>query len=128
MFVEQWELTSLSCTVIRAIIIASAFYTYNVNAKRQPDDPEKKDYAPYSPWLAPFTLPILLIIDIPILILSSLVFGIFLVVFPITLLLFRKPFLFKWIQKQALRLGNWTLKINTKLLQLSGFYTPVKQF
>ena len=128
MLFDQWELSCGCCTTIQTIIIASAFYTYNINAKRSPNDPEKRYYAPYAPWLAPFTLPILILFNVPIIILSSLAFGVFLIVFPLTLLLFRKPFLFKWIRKQALRIGTWTLKVNTKLLELTGFYTPVKQF
>jgi len=123
----QWRAWILSCVLIQAFIIFSSFYAYRVNAKRAPDDPEKKDYYPASPWLAPVILPLLFVINIPVFILSSLAFGFFLLLFPITLLVFRKPFLIKWLLKQALKVGNLILKINSKLLKAAGFYsTPIK--
>jgi hypothetical protein len=110
-----------------AFIIFSAFYSYRVNSRRKPDDPEKKDYSPYGPWLAPIILPPLFLVNTFFLILSSLAFGFFLVLFPFTLLLFRKPFLIKWILKQALKIGNWVLVINTELLKAAGFHpTPIR--
>ena len=122
------KLTSLlpcclgSCIITQAIIFFSSLYTYQVNARRAPDDPKKRDYSPYAPWIAPISLPILLIFNAIVFILSSLAFGIFLVIFPFTLLLLREPFIFKWIRKQALRIGHFALKINTELLRLAGFH------
>jgi hypothetical protein len=110
-----------------AFISFSAFYSYRVNSRRKPDDPEKRDFSPYSPLVAPFILPLLMLINIPIFILSSLAFGFLLVLFPFTLLLFRKPFLIKWIRKQAIKIGNWVLVINTELLKAAGFHpTPIR--
>jgi len=123
----QWKLWTFGCVLIQAIIIFSAFYAYRTNAKRAPDDPEKRDFSPYSPWLAPLIFPILVLINIPIFILSSLFFGLFLLLFPFALLLFRKPFLIKWILKQAQRIGNKVLKIDIELLKAAGFYpTSIK--
>jgi hypothetical protein len=111
-----------SCTLIFVCIILSAFYAYSVNARRAADDPEKKEFSPYSLWLTPIIIPLLIFADIFSLILSSLAFGFFLVLFPFALLLFRKPFLIKWILKQAQRVGNKLLKINTELLRAAGIY------
>jgi len=111
-----------SYIIFQVILFFSAFYTYQVNARRSPDDPMKKDYSPFAPWLTPISLPLLLIFNAIVFVLSSLAFGIFLVIFPFTLLLFREPFLIKWIKKQALKIGHFALKINTELLRLAGFH------
>jgi hypothetical protein len=111
-----------SYIIFEVILFFSAFYTFQVNARRSSDDPMKKDYSPYAPWLTPISLPLLLIFNAIVFVLSSLAFGIFLVIFPFTLLLFREPFLIKWIKKQALKIGHFALKINTELLRLAGFH------
>ena len=118
----QWKLCTGSCALMFAFISFSAFYSYQVNIRRKPDDPEKKDFSPFGPWLAPIILPPLFLADAFFLILSSLAFGFLLVLFPFTLLIFRKPFLIKWIRKQALKIGNWVLKINTAILRTAGFH------
>lgn len=108
------------CAALPLMIILCTFYAYRVNEKKAPGDPEKRDFSPNAIWLAPFTLPVLIAFNVISLILSSLMFGIFLILFPFALLLFRKPFLIQWISKQALKVGNLLLKINTKLLRPFG--------
>ena len=125
---NQWKFWTISCAVIQVFIIFSAIYAYQTNAKRTSDDPEKKGYPPYAPWLAPFILPLLALINIPFYILFSLTFGLFLILFPFSLLLFRKPFLIKWILKQTLKTGDRILKINTRLLQVVGLSTKPTKF
>jgi len=105
-----------------AIIIVASLYAYQVNARKAPDDPSKKDYSPYAPWLTPISLPLLIIFNIIFFVLSSLVFGVFLVLFPFALILFRGPFIFIWMSKQALKIGNLVLKVNTELLRATGFH------
>ncbi|MFZ5820688.1 MAG: hypothetical protein ACOYYJ_12385 [Chloroflexota bacterium] len=119
-----WKYCLGSVSFILVFMFASAFYTYHVNAKRDSGDPEKRDYSPHSRWLAPIVVPMLFVINIPFFILGSLVFGIFLVVFPFTLLLFRKPFFIKWIQQLALKVGTALLEIDTELLVMAGLYRP----
>ena len=127
MIFTQWKLCGGGCTIIFAIIFLSAFYSYQVNSRREPNDPEKKDFLPHSLWLAPIILPLLLLTNAVFLIFSSLAFGLLLVLFPFMLLTFRKPFLIKWIHKQALKIGNGILTINTELLKAAGFHpTPIK--
>lgn len=103
-------------------IIGSSFYAYLVNARKALDDPSKRDYSPYAILIAPISLPLIIVFNVLLLILISLAFGLFLVIFPFTLLFFRKPFLFKWISKQALKIGNFALKVNTAILRTMGFY------
>ena len=128
MILIHWKLWASGCGIVLAFIIFSAFYAYRINARRAPDDPKKKDYFPLAPWLAPFILPPLLMINILFAILSSLAFGFFLVIFPLTLLLFRKPFLIKWILKQAQKVGNLILEIDTELLKTVGFHPTTIKF
>jgi hypothetical protein len=104
------------------VIILSAFYAYNVNARRASDDPEKRDYSHYAIWVIPVVLPILVLFNVLTLILSTISFGLILLLFPFALLLFRKPFLIKWILTLAQRIGNKVLKVNTALLRMAGFY------
>ena len=111
-----------SCAFIPVILTLSAVYAYQVNTSKAFDDPKKREFSPYAPWLAPITLPLLFLINGIFFVLASLVFGVFLVIFPFTLLVFRLGFLINWIRKQALRIGNWVLKINTWLLKVAGFH------
>ena len=121
MILIQWMILICSCTVMPIVIFLSCLYAYRVNARRAFDDPRRKNYSPYAPFIAPFTLPLLAVINVFLFVLSSLAFGVFLVIFPITLLLFRKPLLIKWLLKQALKIGNWLLSVNSWLLRATGF-------
>ncbi len=118
---RTWVISVSCCISTFVFITFSSFYAYYVNTKRAPDDPQKKDFSPYAPWIAPFTLPILALINLLFFFVYSLLFGVFLVIFPFTLLLFRKLFLIKWILKLAQKIGNKLLEINTELLRISGF-------
>ncbi len=120
---------SLPCCATTGLVIVlflfiSARYTYSVNEKKNTADPTKKAFAPLSCWRAPLLVPVFLLINIPAFIVVSLVFGIFLVIFPFTLLLFRKPFFIKWIQQLALKVGTALLEIDTELLAMAGLYQP----
>jgi hypothetical protein len=121
----QWKCCLSSCAIIAIFIAFSAFYAYSVNDKRAPDDPKKKDFSPFGLWLAPVILPPLVVFNVIVLIFSSLAFGVFLLLFPLALVLFRKPFLIKWILKQAQRIGNMILIVNTELLKMVGIYPKV---
>ena len=113
------------CLLIPAVLTLCSFYAYQVNAKRAPDDPEKRDFSSYGPWLASVILPPLFLANALILILASLAFGFFLVLFPFMLLLPHwLSLIIKWIRKQALNIGNWVLFINTEILKAAGFYSP----
>lgn len=121
------EFFTATCILIPTVIILCCIYAYRVNARRAPDDPEKKEFYPQAIWLAPFTLPILLLFDIFIMVLSSVMFALLLVLFPFALLLFRKPFLIKWILTLAQKIGNMLLTVNTELLKAFGVHwNPLK--
>lgn len=124
MLIIHWKLCLLCVGGIEVFILFSALYTYLVNTKRASDDPEKRDFSPHAIWLAPIALPFLIVFNIFAWIMYSLLFSLLLIIFTFMLLLIRKPFLIKWILKQAQRIGSKLLKINTALLRAAGLYTP----
>src|SRR5215208_3962761 len=85
---------------------ACAGYAYYVNARRPADDPQKRNYPPIAILFAPVTVPILLLFAISIFILRVLVYGLFLILFVIALVLIRKPFLLTALHKTAMYIGN----------------------
>jgi len=92
---------------------------YRVNAKRPDDDPKKRDFNPGAIFLAPVTWPIFLFGSISIFIIKALVYGVFLILFTIALLAFRKPFLFVWLDRIATYIGNKLLEANTFLIKIA---------
>ena len=117
---------TLSCCILTYLIPTfCAFYVYRVNSKRKDDDPKKKNYPPISPWLSPFAFPIMILVSLFFLLVESFLGAIILVIFPISLILFRKfpepeGFPIKWIQK----LGRAMLKFNLEMLKTVGLYSP----
>jgi len=116
----HWRFWTFGCFIILIFVVLSSLYAYRANAKRADGDPKKKYFSPYALWLVPIVLPVLALFNFMVFFLTGLMFGIFLLLFPFSLLLFREPFLLKWIRKQALKIGNMMLYINTRLLQALG--------
>lgn len=109
-------LTTICCLLPLAFILFSATYTYLLNARRPADDPARRNYSPHAIWLAPITLPFLLVARVSLFVLWSLSFGLFLVAFPIALILIRKPFVITWLLRLARKIGKRLLEINGALL------------
>jgi hypothetical protein len=101
-----------------AVVIACVWYAYYANSKRPYDDPKKKHYHPFAILLAPITLPLFVILYILIFILRAATYGVFLVLFALALILIRKPFIFEWLKKIALIIGNLLLEANTLLIRI----------
>ena len=123
MLLAQWKVITVGCLVVLVFLFISVIYAYRVNSKRGPDDPQKRKYPPCALWIAPFTFPIMILIGFTSLVLSTLVAVAILIVFPISLILFREStngesFQIKWL----LRIGEKLLRINTKLLKIIGLY------
>ena len=97
--------------------IACAGYAYYVNTRRPASDPQKRAYHPAAILLTPLTLPIFLISSLAIFILKVLMFGVLLILFPVALIVIRKPFLFLWLHKIATSIGNKLLGANTLLIR-----------
>jgi len=111
------------CAIIQIILILSALYAYQVNARKAPGDPKKRVYSPYAPWLAPLT-PLLWLGRLIVLVPWCIPFGIFLVLFPLLLLVFRPLSPNDPLKRFILKLGNGILKVNTSLLNALGLQQP----
>lgn len=98
-----------------------AVFAYRYNDKLEPEDPKKKDFAHLSPWLTPIT-PILWIGRMIILAPWSIPFGIFLILFPFILIIFRPLPENSASKRFIIKVGNGVLKINTRFLYMLGFH------
>jgi len=117
---------------LRAVLIISiltilflsycAFSAYRINKDRESDDPKKKDFAPLAPWLTPAT-PFIWMGRMLILAPWSILFGIFLILFPFILIIFHPLPENDPITRFLLKVGNGVLKINTWLLHALGLHT-----
>lgn len=101
--------------VISLILWAFAGHAYRVNAQREADDPERKDFHPLSVYLVPFTWPFIVILYVLIFVIRALLYGLFLIIFTILLVLFRDPVKVTWFERFATRIGNKLLQANSFL-------------
>ena len=115
-----WNYSRYCCNgilLLMLVIMTCAFYTYHVNSKRPDDDPKKKDYHPLAILFAPITFPILAILYISFFILRVLVYGMFMVLFILALIVVRKPFILEAMQKIAIRVGDRLMEANSMLVR-----------
>ena len=108
-------------------LIYCGFFAYRINAQLDSDDTEKKDFARLAPWLTPAT-PFIWLGQMIILAPLSILFGIFLVLFPFILIIFRPLPKDDPVRRFILKVGNGALKINTKLLLALGLHTKPFRF
>ena len=104
---------------------ACAGYAYRVNAKRPAGDPKKRNFHPAAIFLAPITWPLFALGWLFMLILKALLYGVFLLLFTIGLVVIRKPFFFIWLEKIATKVGTMLLEANTLLIRL--FLPPLNE-
>lgn len=102
--------------VLMALALIWAVFAYYVNSRRPDDDPKKKKYHPLAVVLAPFTLPIVIVLSISFFILRVLTYGVFLIVFILTLIFLPRPFA-EDFYKRGTGLGDKLLEINTLLIR-----------
>lgn len=117
-----WRYISYCCpsfVLLSLILWAMAGYAYRVNAKRAADDPKKRSFHPVAFFLAPITWPLLLFGILSLFALRALVYGVFLILFTIALLAFRKSFLLVWLEKLASYIGNKLLEANSFLIKIA---------
>jgi len=113
--VDHW----FYCIILPLLFfLVSAGHAYRVNARLADDNPKKRNYSIFSIFLAPFTWPIFLLIYVFLLVLRVLVYGLFLILFAIALITFRKPFLLKWLGGTLNGIGNKLLWANTLLIKI----------
>ncbi|HKY54440.1 MAG TPA: hypothetical protein VJM08_09050 [Anaerolineales bacterium] len=93
-------------------------YAYRLNAKRAADDPKKRDIPLGVVLLAPITWPFLLIGAISLFVIRVLIYGIFLVLFMVALLVIRKPVLLTWLKQTAAWVGDRLLGATIFLIKV----------
>ena len=103
--------------LLMAFMLICAGYAYLVNARLAQDDPKKRDFHIGAIVLAPITWIFFLFASITIFILRVVFYILFLILFTIAVLAFRKPFLFVWLDKIATKIGNKLLEANTFLIK-----------
>ena len=106
------------------IIILCAAYAYVTNQRRDPDDPNKREYSPYAILFAPIAIPLMLMALLLVFIVKALLFAAFLLVFTIALVGLRKPFILILLDKIAMWIGEPMLKVNTRLIRYVFGNTP----
>ncbi|HET9911370.1 MAG TPA: hypothetical protein VFQ13_05725 [Anaerolineales bacterium] len=89
-----------------------------MNARYPADDPKKRDYHPAAILLAPFTLPIFVMLSMLIFMMKALLYGLLLALFIVALIFIREPIIFKWLHKVAVYIGNKLLAANTAIIKL----------
>jgi hypothetical protein len=99
------------------VLFAFEIYVYRINAGRAADDPQKQVYHPLAVLLFPFW-PLWALAWLTLFLLRALLYGMFLVLFTIALVVIRKPFILVWLEKAATAAGGRLLKVNTMLLRL----------
>jgi hypothetical protein len=99
-----------------------AGYAYRVNARLPFDDPKKGDFHPAAIFLAPIVLPFFSLGMISLFIIKAILYGVFLVVLTLALVVVRKPFILVWLDKIAKKVGGILLEANTQLIKI--FFGP----
>jgi hypothetical protein len=100
------------------IVLAIAVYAYGVDSHRPANDPRKRNYHPFAVLMVPLLVPVIVPLSILIFLGTVLLYAGFLSVFAILLLAYRRPFLFDWLHKFAVFVGDPLLRINSYLIRL----------
>jgi hypothetical protein len=111
-----------TCTgiiLLMAAVTACALYAYRVDSRRPDDDPKKKNYHPLAILFAPVTFPLLMVLIISLFLLRVATYGIFMILFILALIFFRKPFILDALRKTANSIGDRLLEANTIII---GFF------
>jgi hypothetical protein len=119
MLIRYYPFETATCIVVGLLIVfAIAVYAYGVDSRRQANDPKKRNYHPLAIFLVPVLLPIILPLVVLVFISTVLLYAGFLLVFAILLLTLRRPFLFEWLHKFAIFMGDPLLRLNSSLIRL----------
>jgi hypothetical protein len=117
MLILHWREFCRGYILLSLILWAFAGYAHRINADRSADDPEKRDYHPAAVFLAPITWPLFLFGWLSLFVIRAFLYGVFLFLFTIALVVIRKPFLLIWLEKVARKVGGMLLKANTFLIR-----------
>jgi amino acid permease len=119
MLLRYYPLELFTCILLGfLIVLAIAVYAYDVDSRRPANDPKKRNYHPFAIFLVPVLLPLILPLVVVIFIGTVLLYAGFLLLFAFLLLTLRKPFLFQWLHKFAVFVGDPLLRLNSYLIRL----------
>ena len=117
---EYFPCTGTCLVVIALILYVCARYAYRVNAERPNDDRKKRDFRMDGIFLRLIIWPLFLLAYITVFVLRALLYLLLLILFPIILIVFRKPPRQVWLHKIATNIGDKLLVANTFLIKASG--------
>lgn len=119
MLIRYYPFETVACIIVGLIMVfAIAVYVHGVDSRRLANDPKKRNYHPLAIFLVPVSLPIILPLVVLIFLGTVLLYGGFLLVFAFLLVTFRRPFLFDWLHKFAMFVGDPLLRLNSYLIRL----------
>ena len=119
MLVKYHSFELFTCVLVGfLIVLVIVVYAYGVNSRRPDSDPKKRNYHPFAVLLVPVLLPFILPLVILIFVGTILLYAGFLILFAFLLLTLRKPFLFKWLHKFAVFVGDPLLRLISYLIRL----------
>lgn len=113
-------LPDLWCCVplLMLILFLCARHAYRVNARRSENDTDKRNFHRVAVFLSPLTWPLFLLAYSTLFLIKVVLYSAFLFVVLIALIAIRKPFLFTWLDKIAIKVGNGLLEANTFLVKV----------
>ena len=104
---------------ISVFFLACAAQAYAVNARRAENDPEKKNFRLGALIFVFFTWPVLIPAIISLFVLRALLYGVFLMVFTVLLVMMpRRRTEPTWLESKITIIGDKLLEANTYLVNL----------
>jgi hypothetical protein len=105
--------------LISLLLSACALHAYSVNSRRSADDPEKKEFRWKALIFVFFTWPIIIPALVSLFLLRALLYGIFLIVFFIFLVVLPRDLPEPtWLETRVTKIGNTLLEANSFLIRL----------
>jgi|SRR5690554_1877906 hypothetical protein len=103
--------------VLDVVVFICVVYAYVCDVRRPTNDPQKKNYHPYAIPLNLVLWPVLVILSVILFLLRVLCYAVFMIVFFLLLVFWRKPFILTWLQKMAIKVGDALLEANTLIIR-----------
>jgi hypothetical protein len=109
----------MGALIVSLLVFACAAYAYSVNAQRSVDDPEKRDFRAGALIFVFFTWPILFPLIISLFIVRVLLYGIFIIIFAVFLMIVPRELPEPtWLETKMTKIGNVLLEANSFLIKL----------
>jgi hypothetical protein len=102
---------------VTILLFLFTLYAYLVNKGREPNDPGKKDLELAGILFIPLW-PAQFLFGLVVTLIKAVLYGVCLLVFTAAVVLIRKPFFWRWIEKPVLQIGTKILEVNTFLIRL----------